>query len=182
MLMHMDFRRYQKFFDHVEVSWLMEVYKVLYPMSEIGHVPMVHERFNEVTVLGQRFLSSNARGRHSAVICAYWSVMYQYGSFSTDHLRFGIFFRHGIDIKLNSSSEKKKATHIFARVNWYEQHPRENWFHPRLTIISPDTQSPGPSVFIPLSRIVGRCAVIIKFDYGEENVFVAVRLSHGYFM
>jgi hypothetical protein len=172
------FRRYEKFFDHVEVSWLTEVYKVLYPMSEIGHVPMVHERFDEVTVLGKRFLSNNARGRHSAVVCAYWS--HKYGSFTTDHLRFGTvlyFFRHAIHTNLNSSL---KVTHIFARVNWYEQHPRENWFHPQLTVISPDTEYPGPSVFIPLSRIVGRCAVIddrIKFDFGEDNVLVAVRLS-----
>ncbi len=72
-----------------EVSWLTEVYKVLYPAAEISHVPTAHERFNEVD---ERFFSRNARGKHSAAICAYWSLVH--------HLRFGtVLYFSGMPFK-----------------------------------------------------------------------------------
>ncbi len=65
-------KRYEVHFNHIQVAWLTEVYKRLYPLATINHVPMVHERFHEVTVLGERFASKSVRGRHSAAVCAYW--------------------------------------------------------------------------------------------------------------
>lgn len=62
-------QRYQKFFKHDKVSWLTKVHGVLYPSECIDHVAMIHEQFNEITILGERFLSSRARGNHSATIC-----------------------------------------------------------------------------------------------------------------
>ena len=46
-------RRSQKFFTQVKVSWLTQVYKELYPSSEIGHVPMAYEQFKRLTVFGK---------------------------------------------------------------------------------------------------------------------------------
>ena len=64
-------RRSQKFFMQVKVSWLTQVYKELYPSSEIGHVPMAYEQFKRLTVFGKTMLSSSARGNHSPVVSAY---------------------------------------------------------------------------------------------------------------
>ena len=36
-------RRYENIFDHQEVSWLTQVYNVLYPHETFSHVPMFHE-------------------------------------------------------------------------------------------------------------------------------------------
>ena len=50
-------RRYEKVFNHTEVSWLFNVYQKLYLPTEVLHVPMIHQCFDEVVVLGERFLS-----------------------------------------------------------------------------------------------------------------------------
>ena len=55
-------RRSQKFFTQVEVSWLTQVYKELYPSSQIGHVPMAYKQFKRLTVFGKTMLSCSARG------------------------------------------------------------------------------------------------------------------------
>lgn len=133
-------RRHQKYFNHKEVKWLSEVYKTLYPSGDIGHVAMVHEQFHELAVFGEKFLSDKARGKHSAVICAYWSFMT--GRMTSEHLRFGnviCFFRH----KIHYNS--KELTLIFARIHWFKQHPKNCWFNHRIAVVDPDLQCTGPS-------------------------------------
>ena len=173
-------RRYQKLFTHEEVMWLSEVYKTLYPSAEIGHVPILHETFNELTVFGNKFLSDRARGNHSAVICAYWS--FTEGYISSEELHFEkiyCFFRHSIVY------DSKKVAHIFARVHWFKSHPKKNWFNHHLAVIDSDLQNSGPVTFMPISRVFGQCAIVankIKFDYGYDSVCVAMKLSHNFFI
>ena len=54
-------RRLEKFLNAAEVSWLSEVYCLLYPKYEIIHVPMIYDEFREVTVLGVRYISKKCR-------------------------------------------------------------------------------------------------------------------------
>ena len=56
-------RRLEKFLNAAEVSWLSEVYCLLYPKYEIIHVPMIYDEFHEVTVLGVRYISKKCRGK-----------------------------------------------------------------------------------------------------------------------
>lgn len=181
---HKVHRRYEKIFNHSEVSWLTDVYQLLYPESEIGHVPMIHEQFHEVTILGERFLSKHAKGSHSSAVCAYWPAVGGGVSPVCDQLRVGViqhFIRH--TVQLNSSSQQCVATHIFALVHWHRVHPREKWFHPRILVISSDMLMNGPAVFLPLSRIFAPCAIIsdkIKFDYGDDDVLISTILSQKF--
>ena len=148
-------RRYENFFDHEQVSWLTKVYKLLYPNESIHHVPMFHEKCYEINVFGERLLSKSSKGNQSAVVCAYWPGTGGTVSPSCDTLRVGVvqhFIKHTIEIEV-SSQEKRKVSHMFAFVYWYKVHPRANWFHPRIIVISPDMIMNGPAVFLPISRI-----------------------------
>lgn len=73
--------------------------------------------------------------------------------------------------------ETTRVAHIFARVYWFKTHPRENWFHPRVLVLSPDQDCAGPATFISVSRIYGCCAIVhktVKFDFGEDNVVLVI--------
>ena len=70
---------------------------------------------------------------------------------------------------------------MFARINWFKYHPRQNWFNPHIAVVDPDFQDRGPIVFMPTSRIFDQCAVVtdtIKFVYDEDNVLVKIKLSN----
>ena len=178
-------RRYEKFFNHEQVSWLTQVYSLLYPNKTITHVPMFHETFNEVNVLGERLLSKGSKGSHSALVCAYWPRIGGTVSQSCEILRVGVvqhFLRHTVEIE-SSSHETTKVAHMFAFVHWYRVHPRATWFHPRIIVVSPDMIMNGPAVFLPISRIYAPCAMIlddVHFDYGVDHVPVVVILFHKF--
>ncbi len=60
-------------FSSTEVESLRSVYRKLYPGMVINHIPMVHERFYDLKVFHEKFLSARAKGSHSSAVCAYWA-------------------------------------------------------------------------------------------------------------
>ena len=99
---------------------------------------MVHERFYDLKVFNERFLSVKSRGVHSSAIVAYWAGVGGNIEDSNEHLRVGIvqyFFRHTIKLHTSSQAKSKRVTHLFACVHWYRQHWRESWFHPRVLVL-----------------------------------------------
>ena len=137
----------------------------------------MHERFHGVSVFGKTILSAGATGNHSAVICAYWT--WQEEGINSDNLCYSkilYFFRHCM------SFESQASNHImFTRIQWFKTHPRQNWFSPHLAVVDTDVYDSEPPVFMPISQIFDSCAVItdqIKFDYGEDNVKVVIKISN----
>lgn len=184
---HTCSHRCEAIFNYTEVESLASVYRKLYPTTLISHTPMIYERFYELKVFNERFLSAKARGNHSSAICAYWAGINGNVLATCDHLRVGViqyFIRHYISVPTsNSGTQFKKLSHIFARVHWYQTHLREDWYHPRVLVSSPDMDITGPSSFLPISRIFSTCALTsktVKFDYGEDNVVIAVICGSKY--
>jgi len=141
-------RRFLKIFSPSEVTWLSEVYSALYPEREIVHVPLMYEQFREVYVLGVRFLSKQSRGKHSSAVCAYWPAVGGKISSTCDQLRVGIiqyFVRH--TVSLCSPQGKQDNVYLFALIHWFRVHPREEWFHPRIKVVSTEVEMCGPAVF-----------------------------------
>ena len=54
-------KKYEKFFDYEEVAWLTVIYKTLHTTADIMFVPMAHERFNEVTIAGEKYVAIELR-------------------------------------------------------------------------------------------------------------------------
>ena len=180
--MHIIPRRYESFFDSDEISSLTAVYDVLYPGVKIR---MFHERFLELKVFNETFISLKSKGSHSSAICAYWAGIRGNISLSNDYLRVGVvqyFFRHTISIP-TSTTQTKHVAHIFARIHWYRRHWKESWFHHRALVVQPDMDISGPATFLPISRVFSRCALIsktVQFDYGEDKVVIAILCESGY--
>jgi len=172
-------KRYEKILPPQEVQWLREIYQTIYPneCSEL-HISMICELFNEVEVLGEHYCSMKSKGSASPYVSAHWADVAGKIALNSDKLRVGMlqhFFLHNVGFASNSGKQKK-VSHIFARVSWHRSHPRQNWLPSPLIITSPDFDVPGPSTFIPLSRILNRCAVSsdkIQFDFGEDSVNIA---------
>ena len=183
--MYTLYRRYERLFDSSEVESLTKVYQALYPCVALPHIPMVHEIFHELKVFNETIVSSKSKGNHSSAVCANWAGVG--GNLATTNavVRVGLiqsFIRHTIRFPV-SPTESKKLVHMFARVFWYKSHPRENWFHHRALVLSPDMNSYGPATFLPISRIRCRCGIAnktVKFDYGKDTVNIAIMCGANY--
>lgn len=147
--MPMLYRKYEHLFDSYEVESLTTVYQTLYPGVSL-HIPMRHERFHQLRVFGETFISLKSKGSQSSAVCANWAGVGGNIATANEVLRVSLvqyFFRHTILLSVSASTESKKVKHISARVSWYKPHPRENWFHDRT---------------LPVSRILCCCAIIQK--------------------
>ena len=178
---HISAKRYEKMFSPIEVQWLTDVYKFLYPDQTGLHVLMIHEVFHEVDVLGEHYTCQRSKGSNrSSWISAAWAD--KAGRIKTtdvEDIHVGevqYYFLHSISLTPETTIKRAKVNHIFAKVFWNKVHPRKSWLPNPLMIVDTEFDSYGPSVFIPLSRIQCRCAFTfdkIKFDYGEDHVAIA---------
>ena len=80
----------------------------------------------------------------------------------------------------NTALELSQLPHALPNVHWYQDHP---WklcrFKNGILMAAALFDSPSSATFIPVSRIISRCAVVdctIKLDYGEDHVIIAVPL------
>ena len=74
-------------------------------------------------------------------------------------------------------SKHFNTSHIFAKVQWHCQHPKESLLPSPILIVGADCEPSGPATFIPISRIMCRCAVVldnVEFDFGEDSVLIVV--------
>ena len=101
---------------------------------------------------------------------------------STAHIRIGrivSFIEHSVIVSSLSISSTTKV-HILARVHWYTDHPRRYYLHSSIVFCSTVFDNESCSVFMPVSRIMCRCAISsptsLSFDYGMDRVHVAVPL------
>ena len=176
--------RHEKVFTSEEVVWMTEIYDNIFSTGTVCNIPMIYETFYKIDVLGEHYTSQKSKGSSSACISAFWAD--RAGSISTaaDCIRIGLiqhFFLHNISIVSPSDATKRiKTSHIFAKVHWFKTHPRQSWLPPPLLVFSTDFDIPGPSSFIPLSRIRSRCAVAydkLQFEFGEDYVVVVSPLT-----
>ena len=71
--------------------------------------------------------------------------------------------------------EPQQISHLFARVHWFEKHPCQEVLPYPLKVFATLTKNGGSSTFLPLSRIMSRCAVCdtsVKFDFGTDHVLL----------
>ena len=119
-------KKYEKLLPPEEVQWLKDVYLALYPQQPSLHVPMLHEVFHEINVLGEHYCSEKCKGRNSPVISAYWAGATGNLLSSAERVRAGTiqgFFLHTISLT-GDGSKHKKISHVFAKVRWHRLHPR----------------------------------------------------------
>ena len=171
----------EKFFNNAEQQYLCEMYKVLYPMMNITEVPRLYRECKKMTINYEEYTSSKARSQKSFAVAAKWAGVVGIDSRREVPLRIAQVTSY-IEHKLTSLDTNK--THMLARVRWYGDHPRRSSLHSSVILCSTVLDPESCASFIPVSRIMCRCAlsssVSMKFDYGFDNVLVVVPL-HKYF-
>ena len=86
-----------------------------------------------------------------------------------------------IDHEIKFSSNNLQS-HILACVQWYGDHPRRDHLHSSIVLTSTVFDSESCACFLPITRIACRCAISspisLTFDYGSDNVLIAVPLPN----
>ena len=63
-------------------------------------------------------------------------------------------------------------------MKWLQDHPQQNYLHDSVIISSNTYKNEGPISFIPVSRIITRCAIandiLYKFNMEENCVCISV--------
>lgn len=118
----------EHYFTDEDIGYLSTVYSYLYPSNHL-YIQRKHIYFYDLHVQGEHYLSNKARSLCSCVIMAIF-----HGNVNVDPehkiCRYGeiqCFIQHCIDLpNKEQNTSDNRIVHLFARVKWYCQHPREN--------------------------------------------------------
>ena len=170
----------EKFFRDRELSCLCEMYQVLYPTANITEIPRTYRDSKKLIINREEFISSRSRSEKSYAIAAHWPNVVGIDSQGEAPLRIAkceSFIQHTLP---GTTPSGGSVTHVLARVQWYDDHPRRNYLHSSITLCSTVFDSESSACFIPVSRIMCRCAISepteLQFDYGIDNVHVVIPL------
>ena len=176
----------EKVFNDTDFNFLKIMYSHLYDSTthEIVKVSRFYVESKHITINSLQLLSTKARSQRSAAIVAHWRNQTGIDLSGQTPVRVGIvnsFFRHDVHVRSGSTVTCKR--NLLARVNWFENHPRQHQYIPSLMVTCTLYDRENCSNFIPVSRIAARCAIVpkmnVKFDYGEDSVCVCVPLYNG---
>ena len=156
------------------------MYDKIYSSMAIQHIPMRYEEISQLDIFGQIYISLKSRSRKSAAVMAIWPGLT--GSIldrecTTEDVRVGLveyFISHTPSI-----SGISDQPHILAKVRWFQDHPRKNILKNSIILSSTLFDTESKASFIPVSRIMSRCAIIkqtLRFDYGSDIVNVCMPL------
>ncbi len=151
--------------NHDDQVRLTAVYKYLYPQLSTAVPPFVINvtlrRYERVSICSQTFGSVSKNSEHSLYILANWNDNGQIkASWNPKDLHPGKVLYYALHSITVGGTIKQ---HLFARVEWYLDHPRKEAFgkpyhiwHKNLYCVG------GPASFIPVQRIANRfaCTVI----------------------
>ena len=175
--------RYEKCFKAEELNHLQLMYKSLYP--DIDNIKLSHfyHESKQVLINGEQYLSLQSRSKRSPTIVAHWPNRNTGGIDNSGQLPLRVgtilsFFTH--DVTFILADKANSTIHCLARVQWLQEHPRRNFFHPSIIVSSTLYDCLSPASFLPVSRIAGRCAMRTNFkytfDYGEDNICLSIPL------
>lgn len=174
----------EKYFTDPELICLQEMYIFLYPSRKF-EVARFYKEHKKVIINNVEYVSSRCRSQRSAVVAAKWPGVIGIDKHGEAPLRIGLvtsFIDHEIILpESNCSPAASHQSHILACIQWYGDHPRRDYLQSPIVLTPTVFDSPSCASFMPVSRIMCQCAisspVSLTFDYGVDNVLVAVPLS-----
>ena len=172
----------EKCFSDAEMKDLSILYGLLYPKHAVSQISRFYHESKQAVINGEDFITTQSRSQRSAAVVAHWPGVLGIDNLGEAPVRIGMissFICHSVTVKTNMS-EPTLVRHVLARVNWFHDHPRRDYFHPSVILCANTFECVGPASFIPASRIIARCALAqdcwCKFDYGDDKVCIAVPL------
>lgn len=172
---------HEKIFSETTRDKLYNTYSKIYSAESVKHVPLRYEEFRQLEVFGQIYTSSKCRSHRSNTIMAIWpsitgNILDR--SCRVEDVRVGIIeylIQH-----VPSIAGMDDKSHIFAKVKWFEDHPRKNWFKHSIIVSCTLFSSETEASFLPVSRIMSRCArteQMLRLDYGTDKVNICIPVT-----
>lgn len=94
------------------------------------------------------------------------------------------FVKVVIVLKPTGDSQESTFDLYLVAINWLEEHPQKNWFHPPIEVWRNFLPCSLTESFIPVSNITCRCAYIenmIKFNRVLEEIVTVVVPLHNFY-
>ena len=169
----------EKCFNDAEMSYLTEMYKLLYPTFDKLNISRFYHEYKKCIINGEEYISLHSRSQRSCAIAAKWRGITGIDPYGEAPVRVGqviSFVVHNVILDSDSSSKM----HTLARVQWLGDHPCRDHFHPSLLVCSTVPDNESSASFMPVSRIMCRCALSIPlsitFEFGLDHIYVSVPL------
>ena len=169
----------EKCFSAAEIFYLSEMYKLLYPTADHPGISRFYNEYKKCVINGEEYTSLHSRSQRSCAIAAKWRGIRGIDQNGEAPVRVGqivSFIEHNVILDCGSK------THLLVRVQWLGDHPCKFHFHPSVMVCSTVLDHESAASFMPIRRIICRCALSIPlsvtFDFGLDRVHVSVPLSH----
>ena len=175
----------EKCFKDRDMADLNIVYSLLYPSQnfEILTLSRFYHKVNQIIINGEVFISTQSRSEQSAAVLAHWPSIRGIDTTGDAPVRIGIIssiIEHVATIKTSATDIIKTQKHVFAYVQWLQDHTRNDYFKSPCIISSSIFDDEGPANVVPVSRLIARCAIVhdllCEFDYGEDRICVSIPL------
>ena len=177
----------QKYFRDHEMSYLNEMYSIIYPSTRIVNVFRNFREYNKCIVNNEEFISKRSLSQRSCAVAAKWSGVNGIDATGDAPLRIGkilSFVQRKVTIGVEYASDEPSTStttncHVLALVKWDGDHPRQSYCT-LFIICSSVFEAESCASFIPISRISSRCDISssqeFSFDFGLDRVIFAVPL------
>lgn len=169
----------EKCFSEENVANLRHVYTLLYPHCEIVKFGYFYHENKKVLINGEEYITSKCKSKRSSAVAAYWPGVLGIDELGEAPVRVGILtsiIRHSVIIKEHGADVQKD--NALAHVKWLQDHPQRHFLHSSIIISSNCYENDGPINFIPLSRIITRCAIAsnVKYKFNLEENCVCINV------
>ena len=159
----------EKCFSEDDVTNLRQVYNLLYLHGEIVKLGYFYHKSKKVLINGEEYITSKCRSKRSSAVVTHWPGVLGIDALGEAPVRVGILIsiiRHSVAIKEHGINAQKN--NVLAHVKWLQDHPQRHFLHNSIII---SFENDGPINFIPLSRIITRCAIAsnIRYKFNHEE-------------
>ena len=177
---------YQHVLNTEEVVCLQEMYQKIFENSGMiiaSGVSCLCHKFNRVKLSSKLISSKLAKSDRSSYICANWlgnNLQMDCTNYRPGNVIY--FLKHKIILKQDEKDICVQS--LLAYVGWYKTHEEKNYLHFPITIWSHDIEPLCFASFIPISRILCRCAQIetnMTFSerpYNNGKVVIIIPTEH----
>ena len=162
-------------FNAVEMEDLKHLYVQL-NHSTVEYMSPFYKYYGSVSYCGDTLGSTlnSKSSKSSSVIAAYWptfgsNVNHNLSERSIGQVKY--YIHHSVTLK-NQSSISETVTFTLAYVQWMEYHHQNSLYGISATVCGDSTKEPSMCSFLPVLRILAKCAVC-RTKINDENVVVA---------
>ena len=168
----------EKCFSDTEMEYIEHLYKLLYPGKKVT-ASRFYYACKKIIINGEEFITNSSQSACSPAIIAHWPGVIGIDVHGEAPVRVGIlssiFINSAVIQNVNDSGHAKTIEHVLTNVLWLQDHPQNYPLHPSIIVTSTVYDDEGCTSFMPVSRIIARCA-LAKVDYGQHRVCICIPL------